>query len=816
MTVGGLADTVFCFSRPCACHLYTAPRNKLVSGLRAALVENQLDQALIDAIKTIDSNGDTNIRAGIEAACQELSDHGQAARRGAILLTDGEHNQGPFETPQKCFADRGWPIYAFGFAEASQALLDTVAKDTGGASRFLRDVTSLVCEFQGVRARIAGAVPKPCLPLDLGPGETKTTSATLQARQAQATFSASWIGSDIVMTLTTPSGRVIDRGTDAPDVIHLKGPTFEVYTITNPEPGEWKVDLFAADVPPGGEKVVFGFTTIPLADERPTPTAIFMPGNQPWTDTGLDLAVGSSVSITASGTIKIAPEDPGKTPAGDSSCIGPTGRKIDPTSETWLTPGLTCWSLVGRIGEDGVPFEIGTSLSFPVETAGRLYLGVNDEIGRFGNNSGSWMVDITVGDAAAETALAANAGPDQTVPGPSPVTVQFDGSGSTGDIVRYQWYNQYGLLRAEGATPVIDVNFGYKDPQPGTQRTFTLVVEDAQGNTAQDQVTITLGETADTEPPTISWVKPVGTGETYSTASGTIELEVAASDSSGIRLVEFLRWGGPIQQEVEIGTDSSSPYQASLEVNTLNIGENGILAVAVDTAGNRGIESISIYRLNPTITLDPTEGPPETEVTATGSGWLAGHQVSVQWEDGTELATTTVDDNGGFTASFSVPDAAAEGEYTVDFVGIPPEGEAYSIPATFTVTTPASPSSGPAGSRLAYRCNHGRSCAMHSQVVQEETRIPTIQYQMYITRIPKRSLDLADKEHEYNNLKPGQEPILMSKMQEALTGGFQKAEQAKVQLLQLSKLSELINTLVSAVGGRVNLPAELLMGSLNR
>jgi hypothetical protein len=28
MTVGGLADTVFCFSRPCACHLYTAPRNK--------------------------------------------------------------------------------------------------------------------------------------------------------------------------------------------------------------------------------------------------------------------------------------------------------------------------------------------------------------------------------------------------------------------------------------------------------------------------------------------------------------------------------------------------------------------------------------------------------------------------------------------------------------------------------------------------------------------------------------------------------------------------------------------------------------------
>src|SRR5918996_4035667 len=31
--------------------------------------------------------------------------------------------------------------------------------------------------------------------------------------------------------------------------------------------------------------------------------------------------------------------------------------------------------------------------------------------------------------------VTADAGPDQTVPGPSPVEVQFDGSGSTGDII---------------------------------------------------------------------------------------------------------------------------------------------------------------------------------------------------------------------------------------------------------------------------------------------------------------------------------------------------------------------------------------------
>jgi hypothetical protein len=90
-------------------------------------------------------------------------------------------------------------------------------------------------------------------------------------------------------------------------------------------------------------------------------------------------------------------------------------------------------------------------------------------------------------------ALEANAGADQTVPGPSPVAVQFNGSGSTGNIASYRWLNQWGQLRAEGESPIIEVNFGYKNPQPGTTRTFSLVVTDAAGTDVQDAVTVTLG-----------------------------------------------------------------------------------------------------------------------------------------------------------------------------------------------------------------------------------------------------------------------------------------------------------------------------------
>jgi hypothetical protein len=149
--------------------------------------------------------------------------------------------------------------------------------------------------------------------------------------------------------------------------------------------------------------------------------------------------------------------------------------------------------------------------------------------------------------------------------------------------------------------------------------------------------------------------------------------------------------------------------------------------------------------------------------------------------NGTELTTTTVNDNGDFTVSFSVPNDAVEGEYVIDFVSFPPEGEACIISASFTVTTSEAPSFGPAGSFIPFGCSGGQLCVVHSQTHKEDTGIPTIQYHVYLSRIPKSSLDLADTERAYNNWKPGQEPMLISKMREAGTDGLQKA---KVQLLQ--------------------------------
>ena len=120
-----------------------------------------------------------------------------------------------------------------------------------------------------------------------------------------------------------------------------------------------------------------------------------VPAAQPWTDTGLDIGAGSTVHIAASGTIKIAGSDPGKQPGGETPGTAPS---VYTATSDYTAPGFPCYSLIVRIGEGAVS-EVAAGTTLKTDTAGRLYLGVNDNV--FGDNSGSWQADIVIcpGDA---------------------------------------------------------------------------------------------------------------------------------------------------------------------------------------------------------------------------------------------------------------------------------------------------------------------------------------------------------------------------------------------------------------------------------
>ncbi|MDP9797545.1 lysophospholipase L1-like esterase [Catenuloplanes nepalensis] len=102
------------------------------------------------------------------------------------------------------------------------------------------------------------------------PGQTITHGYRV-TNGTSASFSTRWPGSDVVMSLRSPSGRVITRTTTASDVRHMVGPTYETYLVDKPEKGTWTVSLYGADVDPQGEETRLIIDEEKVANKLPAP-----------------------------------------------------------------------------------------------------------------------------------------------------------------------------------------------------------------------------------------------------------------------------------------------------------------------------------------------------------------------------------------------------------------------------------------------------------------------------------------------------------------------------------------------------------------
>ena len=122
--------------------------------------------------------------------------------------------------------------------------------------------------------------------------------------------------------------------------------------------------------------------------ESSEPVTVVVPGTDQWTDTGIDLKIDDTVSIEADG--EITPSVAGVPLHGPDGV--PDGRGRTYNLEGLEEPNHN--SLIGRIGEDGAPFPVGSQLQSKADTDGRLFLGVNDI--DVGNNAGEFTVTVTV------------------------------------------------------------------------------------------------------------------------------------------------------------------------------------------------------------------------------------------------------------------------------------------------------------------------------------------------------------------------------------------------------------------------------------
>lgn len=164
-------------------------------------------------------------------------------------------------------------------------------------------------------------------------------------------------------------------------------------------------------------------------------TAIRVPSNATWTDSGITVQNGEAFSITACGQVSARCRD--EWDQGDDVPVGPAGTYLVSNALAAQAYPLAagaggpapCFCLIGRIG-NGEPFFVGEALSRRAHQSGRLFLGINDFDCRL--NTGCFSVEISTGlpesvPLRRETVVLSTAAPGRASGGCRVVVFYVDG-----------------------------------------------------------------------------------------------------------------------------------------------------------------------------------------------------------------------------------------------------------------------------------------------------------------------------------------------------------------------------------------------------
>ena len=139
-----------------------------------------------------------------------------------------------------------------------------------------------------------------------------------------------------------------------------------------------------------GTGAISGSTSVPGRLEN---AEVLVSSRVSWTDTGITVAVGDTITIQATGEIQYSPVT--------RDVTAPGGVEGKPATANAPLPRINIGALIGRIGTNTAPFFVGASMG-PMRSprAGRLFLRVNDDI--LNDNRGEFRVSIAVTRGSAQ------------------------------------------------------------------------------------------------------------------------------------------------------------------------------------------------------------------------------------------------------------------------------------------------------------------------------------------------------------------------------------------------------------------------------
>ena len=234
-----------------------------------------------------------------------------------------------------------------------------------------------------------------------------------------------------------------------------------------------------------------------------------------------------------------------------------------------------------------------------------LQPGLNTVTLRLGDYGGivgmNYRIDVTVsscedieGPIVVEdpnTAPTADAGADQTIDcvvGSADVTLNGSGADADGDDLSYSWTDADGTVY-EGADLTTSLTGGV--------HTFTLTVDDGNGGTATDDVTVTVN--VDDTAPVIAELADVTASNDAGVCGAEVSFDLSAAATDDCELVSVV----------------ADPASGSF----FPVGDTEVTVTATDAAGNESSASF-------TVTVEDTEAPAFAAVAEAVTLWPPNHK----------------------------------------------------------------------------------------------------------------------------------------------------------------------------------------------
>lgn len=200
------------------------------------------------AIAGLSAGGTTAIGLGLRMAGQEVAGAAAGTSRAIVLLSDGFSNTGPDPLDVINEIDPSVRVFTIGLGSADRATLTAIAQARGGKYYDSPDAADLQAIYTELLGVVTGAVTLVNENRTINPLENQ--SRLLQVPSgASVTFGINWGGSDLDLTLVSPSGVQYGGLLPVSGSRYVTGPTYEFFRVTNPEAGNWTIRVAGVDVP---------------------------------------------------------------------------------------------------------------------------------------------------------------------------------------------------------------------------------------------------------------------------------------------------------------------------------------------------------------------------------------------------------------------------------------------------------------------------------------------------------------------------------------------------------------------------------------